>query len=229
LRGEQIVLPASATTWLINQPNDVLSTQAAHADQLQPKFCWVQPIMALDPFHEETIKHELTRRLGSLTMDIMDKLGTSFDEIWGTNTVDWQEVCVFTTLMQIIARASNRVFVGLPLCRDEKLLHHEMGFAKAVAVSSFIIQQVTPLLRPLAAMVVCRPNRQHTKAFVKQLIPEVERRQRLIERNLEAKKGDQPGLETEPSDFLQWHLHRARTSSKPCEYDPAMSRNESSR
>ena len=45
-----------------------------------------------------------------------DELSVAIDECWGVNCDEWKEVGVFDSMMKIVSRASNRVFVGLPLC-----------------------------------------------------------------------------------------------------------------
>ncbi|EXJ95601.1 hypothetical protein A1O1_00723 [Capronia coronata CBS 617.96] len=75
-------------------------------------------------------------------------------------------------MMQLIARTSNRVFVGLPWCRNQALLDHGIGLHAV----------------------------------------------RLLNRkddDLEKKLGT-----TEPNDFLQWSIHRARDSGIGVEQDP---------
>ncbi|KIY02722.1 uncharacterized protein Z520_01187 [Fonsecaea multimorphosa CBS 102226] len=218
LSGDEIVLPASSITWLINQPESILSADEPHKDVLQTEYTFVHPVVVDQPLHHETIRSELTRQLGALTMDIMDELGAAFDEIWGTDTTEWKEVCPFETLKLIIARTSNRVFVGLPLCRNKALLEHGMGFATAVPIASTLLKLFPEFLRPLAAVVIARPNRYHTKSFARLVRPEIERRQRLLEGqngDLEKKLGD-----PEPNDFMQWSIHRARESPYPTERDP---------
>lgn len=49
-------------------------------------------------------------------MDIMEELGSGFDDYWGFDTENWKEACVYENMMKIVARTSNRVIVGLPLC-----------------------------------------------------------------------------------------------------------------
>ncbi|KIX01016.1 uncharacterized protein Z518_10082 [Rhinocladiella mackenziei CBS 650.93] len=218
LNGTEILLPASSITWLINQPENVLSADEPHRDVLQTDFTFVHPWVVGNPLHHETIRSELTRQLGALTMDIMDELRAAFDEIWGADVTHWKEVCVFETLIHIIARTSNRVFVGLPWCRDQAFLAHGIGFATAVPVASVLLRQIPTPLRPLAAFVITRPNRHHTKSFARIIRPEIERRQRLLDNqtgDVEKKVG-----ETEPNDFLQWSIHRARDCPAPAENDP---------
>jgi hypothetical protein len=112
-----ILLPASSTEWIINQPESSLNVLAAHMESLQSDFTFADPVIVRQPHHEHVVKTDLTRQLGSLTMDIMDELASGFDETWGFDTQAWKEIGVFENMMQLIARASNRVMVGLPLCK----------------------------------------------------------------------------------------------------------------
>ena len=218
LNGDEIILPASLITWITNQPDNVLNVDEPHRDQLQTDYTFVHPVVVEQPTHHETIKSDLTRQLGALTTDIMDELAASFDEIWGTNTTEWKEVCPFETMKVIVGRTSNRVFVGLPLCRDKALLEHGIGFATAVPVASVFLRPFPKFLRPLASLVIARPNRRHTKGFARIIRPEIDRRQRLLDGQngeVEKKIGD-----PEPNDFLQWSIRRARDSPHAWERDP---------
>ncbi|OAG39648.1 hypothetical protein AYO21_06116 [Fonsecaea monophora] len=216
--GDEILLPVSSITWLINQPDGILNVDEPHKDVLQTEYTFVHPVVVDQPLHHETIRNELTRQLGALTIDIVDEIGAAFDEIWGTDTTEWKEVCPFETLMLITARTSNRVFVGLPLCRNKALLEHGIGFANAVPVASTLLKLLPAFLRPFAAILIARPNRRHTRSFARLVRPEIERRQRLLEGqtgDIEKKLGD-----PEPNDFLQWSIRRARESLHPGERDP---------
>lgn len=194
-----------------------MSATEPHVEQLQTQYTFVHSWIVQNPVHHDVIKAELTRQIGSLTKEIMDEIMVSFDELWGTDIDEWKEVCVFDTVMQIVARSSNRAFVGLPSCRDKSLLDHAMGFASAVPIAAAILSQLPEVCRPLAALAVAYPNRKHTKGFAQILRPEVERRKRDLDaqsRDMEKKIGD-----AEPNDFLQWSLLRARNNPQGAEYD----------
>ncbi|KAK5063689.1 hypothetical protein LTR69_004395 [Exophiala sideris] len=217
ISGAEIVLPVSSIQWLINQPDSVLSSEESHKLLLQTEYTFVHPFVVGNPLHHETIRNELTRQLSAVTADIVDELSVALDEIWGINTAEWKEVCVFDTAMDMIARISNRVFVGLPLCRDAALLGHGKGFATAMAVSAAVLKQSPALLRPLLGPIVTIPNRTHTKGYARIVRPEIERRQRLLN-DTSVDKEKRIG-ETEPNDFLQWTIRRARESGIPVEND----------
>jgi len=114
--ADVILLPPASMDWIINQPDKVLSVKEAHNAVLQADYTFSDTKIIRQPHHEHIIKTDLLRQLGNLTMDIMDELSASFDETWGLDTEEWKTVGVFENMRAIIARASNRIFVGLPLC-----------------------------------------------------------------------------------------------------------------
>lgn len=76
----------------------------------------LNPRIVRYPVHEEVVRRDLTRQLGSLTMEIMEELGNGFDEYWGIDAENWKEAPVYESMIKIVARTSNRIIVGLPLC-----------------------------------------------------------------------------------------------------------------
>lgn len=123
LTGNLVLLPVSQTNWIINTPDELLNTKEVHREGLQTEYTFLDANLVKHPYHEDVVKHELTRKLGGLTTEIMEELAAGFDEFWGFDTENWKEICVFENMMKIVARTSNRIFVGLPLCE------HESAFA----------------------------------------------------------------------------------------------------
>ena len=86
-------------------------------------------------YHVPVLRTSLTRNLASLSVDIHDEISQAFNDLipvtdgkpqvvlycQGTHTlshciVEWTPVPAVDTIMKIVARASGRVFVGLPFC-----------------------------------------------------------------------------------------------------------------
>jgi hypothetical protein len=78
----------------------------------------LDPKMARNPIQEVIVRRHLTRSLGSLISEIEEELAVGVTRYWGHDTENWAEVEVFSTMNKVVARASNRIFVGLPLCED---------------------------------------------------------------------------------------------------------------
>lgn len=85
-------------------------------DSLQTDHTLLDPTLAKNAIHEGIIRKDLTRYLGALIPEIEEELNIGVDDLWGKNTEEWNEVGVFESMSKVVARTSNRVFVGLPLC-----------------------------------------------------------------------------------------------------------------
>jgi hypothetical protein len=99
-------------------------------------------------------------------------------------------------VMKVVARASNRAFLSLPLCRNEELLDLGIKFTMDVAISGKILSLFPGFLKPLvqsaaslegmnnmrsrlvASYVV--PLRKTIESATKILLPEVNRRRQLM-------------------------------------------------
>lgn len=101
---------------MAEQPQDVLSAHKWNREVVQTDWTLLDRTLARNPLHDPVIRRDLTRNLGSLIPEVEEELNFGVDQFWGSDTENWTEVGVFDTMMQIVARTSNRIFVGLPLC-----------------------------------------------------------------------------------------------------------------
>lgn len=111
-----VLVPKSQVKWVADQADDVLNAGAMQNEVLQTDWSLLDSTIARNPIHEIPIRRDLTRSLGTLIPDIDEELTVGVDEYWGKDTENWVDVGVFTTMMKIVSRTSNRIFVGLPLC-----------------------------------------------------------------------------------------------------------------
>ena len=113
-----VLVPSSEVKWIIDQPEHVLNVKEMQKDSLQTDYSLLDPEMADRPIHESTIRRQLTRSLGTLIPQIMEELQVGVDKFWGFETEEWKEVVPFEDCLSIVSRATNRIFVGLPLCKS---------------------------------------------------------------------------------------------------------------
>jgi cytochrome P450 len=149
-------------------------------------------------------------------MDIWDEVGCALDDTWGTDTENWKEICLFEHMMNVIARVSNRVFVGLPLCRNEAYLKSMGAFAQDVMTTTVLIRFVPKLLTPLFGHFFAIPNHLHHRQSAALHMPLI--KERLA--NITRKDADANFNWEEPNDYLTWHIRLAQAENNQEELDP---------
>lgn len=98
------------------QPDDILDVQKLHEEILETDYVFQYSHAVHNPIHEDVIRRDLNRHLGSLTPAIMIELEDTFEKYWGVDTKQWKEIRVFENMMKSITRVTNHVLVGRPLC-----------------------------------------------------------------------------------------------------------------
>lgn len=212
-----LVLPQSEVKRLMREPEDVLSV-SANLDQNFATF-YTMPFVA-HPTHENVIRRYLTRRLPELTASTADEVEAALRDEWGTDTEAFREVRVLETAEHILARADNRVFVGLPLCRDAGYLSNAVGFARDVAVAGKIINVVPAWMKPVVGRLVTIPNRLHYRRASQWLMPHI--KERLEQYHRSSSSGEKEGGEAaeKHNDFITWIIEDAIKHGDPRGLDP---------
>lgn len=153
----------------------------------------------------------MVRKLDSFTQPVMDELRQCFEDYWGSST-EWHEVNIWDSMMKVFARTSNRMFVGLPLCRNEEFLDGCRGFAQDVMVSTAILNFMPAWLKPVLGYVAIAPNYWHYRKSAKHLFPLIESRLQLLEGSAEKDPAD-----LLPNDLVTWSIIEALKSPDPRE------------
>ncbi len=208
-----ILLPFKELQWLVEQPDTDVSMQDQTNEALQLDYTVMDPRLVHVPVHVNIVSGLLTRETGNLVPALLDEIQYSVDERWGTNAEDFKTICVYDVMRRIIGQATNRVFIGLPLCRNAALLDVGMAFAQDIPLASTILRFIWKPVRPLVAIFLTLPNRIHTRQFYNILQPEIQRRLKEYDArhaDLETKAADK-----EPNDFLQWTIHQAKALDDP--------------
>jgi len=112
------MLPPKDIKWIADQPDSMLSTHESQREQLQTAYTLLDPALAEKPMYPNIIKSTLTKAFDSVIPRVQDEIELSIDEYWGHGTENWTDVGAFDTMMKVVSRASNRIFVGLPLCTE---------------------------------------------------------------------------------------------------------------
>ncbi|KAH6989850.1 putative cytochrome P450 [Ilyonectria destructans] len=216
--GNVIILPASETQFVVDRPDHILNMHEHTIQSLQLDYTVMDPYLIHNPVHNKLIVTTLTNQIGNLVPDVSDETAWSFAQHWGTDTTEWKEVCVYSTMRKVIGSVTNRVFVGLPTCRDPALLDAGMAFAQDIPLASQVLRVFWKPVRAVVAPLVTLSNRIHTNRFYRLLKPEIERR--LQEYDARHKDPESKMATPNRNDFLQWSINQAKESGDPYMYHP---------
>ena len=114
-----VVLPASLT----KEVKDAAETDLSAVSALDTEFGFdkalYSPLINSRPFHIPILRGILTQRLGDLLYEIEEEVGLAFEEEWGPAIRgEWTEIDAYTMGMKITSRSSQRILMGLPLCKS---------------------------------------------------------------------------------------------------------------
>ncbi|EIW83355.1 cytochrome P450 [Coniophora puteana RWD-64-598 SS2] len=175
--------------------DDVLSFDDATSDIIEAKYT-LGPDVCADPFHLPVVRSQLTRNLGVLFSDIHDEIAASFRDEIPLKGDDWLEVPALPAMMQVVCRTSNRIFVGLPLCREPGYKNLMTRHTVDVVKGGVIIKCFPRFLAPLVARYLTKSQSDAEEAIL-YLRPVTEERLKRIEEE----GNDYAG---KPNDFLSW-------------------------
>ncbi|EIW87323.1 cytochrome P450 [Coniophora puteana RWD-64-598 SS2] len=181
-------------------PDNVLSFLEATNDLLRVEYT-LGPRIHHDPFHIPIIRSQLTRSLGVLCTDIRDEIVTAFNDELPLKGHEWSEFTALKVVQQVVCRTSNRIFVGLPLCRDPEWralnIKHTLDVVKAGAVINLFPNFMAPFVAQFMTNVPATVNNAY-----KHLRPVIDERLKAV-----AEYGkDYPGR---PNDLLSWLIDDA--------------------
>lgn len=213
-----VIIPREDIKWLIDHDDKGVSVSEMHYEQLEGAYLFTDPYLLERPFHEDVIHKALARKIGLLVPQVQDEMQHAMDDAFGLDTEEWREICVFETTMKVIARVSNRMFVGLPLCRNETYLANAQAFAQDIIFNATLLSFVPKALKPLVAPILTIPNRRHYRRTAKYTFPLIKERLELMDR-----KAQDPTFDwQEPNDYVSWHINLARAENNTRELDPVL-------
>ncbi|KAJ7480645.1 cytochrome P450 [Mycena latifolia] len=181
-------------------PENILSFSGGVEERIQAKLTLGRAV-ADNPYHQHTIRTSLTRNLHRCFPDVRDEIICAFDDVLQLEGSEWKALPVLPSTMAIVARVSNRLFVGLPLCREKGYLQNNIQFTIDVIRSAGRITLWPPFLRPIVGPFISSKDKSFATAL-KYLGP-------LLEERLAKEEELGPDWPGKPNDFISWLLELA--------------------
>ncbi|RYP42597.1 hypothetical protein DL767_000121 [Monosporascus sp. MG133] len=159
-------------------------------------------ILLESELHSDAIHRRLTPRLPRIITVIVDELRFAFDRVLPQCEGTWVPASPYDMVLGLSTRAAARVFVGEPICRDERFLQTAASYSRNTFDTIATFRNLGKAFGSMFGTLV--PSVAHAREqlfYVQQLLgSEVERRRACPDE--------------EQDDFLQWCMDFSRTKEE---------------
>src|SRR6266480_2686276 len=159
--GAEVIIPMSQMRWLLQQPDHILNQRDLNREFLHADRTMLHSNVIRDSVHSRVIRKELTKDLDNYATAIVKEVEHSLRLNWGVNHQAWTEVSVYDTMLDVVSRISNRVLVGLPLCRNREYLQSTSTFARNVVITAGLLNLLPEALRPVLGPLIMAYDMSH--------------------------------------------------------------------
>ncbi|KAJ7231798.1 cytochrome P450, partial [Mycena rebaudengoi] len=186
-------------------PEETLSFQDAVREIIQTDFT-MGPELRENENIISRVVFTLTRNLSRCFPDVREEIVCAFDDVLRLEGEEWKAIPAIQATRDIVARVSNRLFVGLPLCKDLEYLKFSVNHTTKVFMSGRIISVLPPVLRPLLAPFLCsrKLDMRQAKGFMGQLVAQ---RLAMVEKYGKDWQG-------KPNDLISWIIDLAEPGER---------------
>ena len=146
---------------------------------------------------------DLTRHIMSHLHGLQDEVKYGFDKELGL-CEDWTPFCAYLKLARIVALLSGRLFVGLPLSRQEEWINASVNYTRDVMVAREAIVTKSQFIRPFVAPFL--PEVKSVRTYRERGTQLLEPLTKIVSVQDASKERRQEGLENEGNTMMAWIL-----------------------
>lgn len=149
-----------------------------------------------------------------LSCQIYEEIQAAFDdELAGVGEQECTDVKLQRVLLNVAFRAGNRIFVGLPMCRDKAYKRAVDRWTQAFGVSTMMLRFLVPeQSRDLFLRIVAIPTKYLERMAARFFLPRIEER-------LARLRGGEEGPKEQGNDMLQWIIDQNASKNDPRELE----------
>ncbi|KAF2144926.1 uncharacterized protein K452DRAFT_265384 [Aplosporella prunicola CBS 121167] len=142
---ESVILSAKYLDELKNASDDVVNFPAAINVLLAGKYSGISG--DVNALAQHVIRSDLTPSLGRLQANIAEEVDLALERFLPA-CEDWTTIKVHQALLNIIAEVSARMFVGAPLCRNQRWIELSRDYTLTAFSVARAMRQWKPWMRP---------------------------------------------------------------------------------
>ncbi|KAG2005639.1 cytochrome P450 [Coprinopsis cinerea AmutBmut pab1-1] len=153
--------------------------------------------MRTEPYHIDVVRGPMTRGFPGRFDEIKEEIHESFSDLMPPSD-DWTPYAIHSALIPIVCRTSNRLFVGLPLCRNPEYRRIQENLTIHIFAAANFLNVLPAFMRPLVGRLITKFPADN-KRLQKHLGPLINERIAMDEANGRKWEG-------RPNDLISWLL-----------------------
>ena len=151
-------MPVKDLKWFSDQPDSKLSSYGVRQERHAVKYLNMGiELSTTTRFMERVIGDRLVRRLETVQEPMTDEFRRCIDSVFGTNDKEWTELNVYDSMQNIIVPTIIRVFLGLPLSREPRVLKAFHRYILALGLGTIFVGELPRVLKAVVARAVKLP------------------------------------------------------------------------
>ncbi|KAF8491192.1 cytochrome P450 [Russula emetica] len=155
-----------------------------------------------DEYHTDIIRSKLTRNIAATFNEVREELIMAMDDFVPTHEDKWVKVPILESLQRVICRATNRIFVGVPLCRDYDYQTLNLTYAVNIVKFGLIIGMFPKPLKPIVTRILSN--------LPSQIRQEIEFIRPIVEERFAKMEEYGEDWDDKPNDMLMWLMSEAK-------------------
>ncbi|KAK7961237.1 cytochrome P450 [Apiospora saccharicola] len=153
--------------------------------------------------HESTLMCGVSKNLNAMTPAICDETVHALETHWGGDG-EWQEMRIMAACADVVGQITNRMLVGLPLCRNATFLRRAKRWSRVVLQTAWVIYMLPDFIKPLLGPLLAVPSILCHHRALRMVIPVAQ--ERLDKREKRAAGDTSTGAWDKPLDYMKFLL-----------------------
>jgi hypothetical protein len=182
-------------------PDDVLSMTEPTNEFIQAEYT-LDFLNKDDKFHTDVIRSKLTQNIAVAFKEGREELITAMDDFIPGRGDEWVTVPIQETIERVICRTTNRIFVGVPLCRDYDYQTLNRAFGDNVFKAGMIINMFPKPLKSIVFRMISN--------LPSQIQQEIEFIRPIVQERFAKMEEYGEDWDDKPNDLLMWLMSEAK-------------------
>ncbi|KAF8467572.1 cytochrome P450 [Russula ochroleuca] len=182
-------------------PDDVLSMTEPTNEFIQAEYT-LDFLNKDDKFHTDVIRSKLTQNIAVAFKEGREELITAMDDFIPGRGDEWVTVPIQETIERVICRTTNRIFVGVPLCRDYDYQTLNTAFGDNVFKAGMIINMFPKPLKSIVFRMISN--------LPSQIQQEIEFIRPIVQERFAKMEEYGEDWDDKPNDLLMWLMSEAK-------------------